>query len=139
MRPFWHDLKQIPYDYTVAMKNRLKRLELTERVPEELWMEVHNTVQEVVTKTIPKKQKCIKAKWLSEEALQIGVITHLEPDILECDVKWALGSITTNKTSGGDGIPVELFQILEDDAVKVLYLTYSKFGKLSSAHRTGKC
>ena len=71
MRPFWHDLKQIPYDYTVAMKNRLKRLELTERVPEELWMEVHNTVQEVVTKTIPKKQKCIKAKWLSEEALQI--------------------------------------------------------------------
>ena len=55
MRPFWHDLKQIPYDYTVAMTNRLKRLELTERVPEELWMEVHNTVQEVVTKTIPKK------------------------------------------------------------------------------------
>ena len=49
-----------------------------------------------------------------------GVITHLEPDILECKVKWALGSITTNKASGGDGIPVELFQILEDDAVKVL-------------------
>ena len=120
MRPFWHDLKQIPYDYTVAMKNRLKRLELTERVPEELWMEVHNTVQEVVTKTIPKKQKCIKAKWLSEEALQIGVITHLEPDILECDVKWALGSITTNKTSGGDRILAELFPILKDDAVKVL-------------------
>ena len=50
-----------------------------------------------------------------------GVITHLEPDILECEVKWALGSITTNKASGGDGIPVELFQILKDDAVKVLY------------------
>ena len=49
------------------------------------------------------------------------VITHLEPDILECKVKWALGSITTNKTSGGDGIPVELFQILKDDAVKVLH------------------
>ena len=49
------------------------------------------------------------------------MITHLEPDILECKVKWALGSITTNKASGGDGIPVELFQILEDDAVKVLY------------------
>ena len=49
-----------------------------------------------------------------------GMITHLEPDILECEVKWALGSITTNKTSGGDGIPVELFQILKDDAVKVL-------------------
>ena len=50
-----------------------------------------------------------------------GVNTHLEPDILECEVKWALGSITTNKASGGDGIPVELFQILKDDAVKVLY------------------
>ena len=50
-----------------------------------------------------------------------GVITHLEPDILECEVKWALGSITTNKASGGDGIPVELFQILNDDAVKVLH------------------
>ena len=50
-----------------------------------------------------------------------GVITHLEPDILESEVKWALGSITTNKTSGGDGIPVELFQILKDDAVKVLH------------------
>ena len=51
-----------------------------------------------------------------------GMITHLEPDILECEVKWALGSITTNKASGGDGIPVELFQILKDDAVKVLQL-----------------
>ena len=50
-----------------------------------------------------------------------GVITHLEPDILECEVKWALGSITTNKASGGDGIPVELFQILKEDAVKVLH------------------
>ena len=50
-----------------------------------------------------------------------GVITHLEPDILECEVKWALGSITTNKVSEGDGIPVELFQILKDDAVKVLH------------------
>ena len=50
-----------------------------------------------------------------------SVITHLEPDILECDVKWALGSITTNKASGGDGIPVELFQILKDDVVKVLH------------------
>ena len=61
--------------------NRFKRLELTERVPEELWTEVCNTVQEVVTKTIPRKQKCNKAKWLSEEALQIGVITHLEPGV----------------------------------------------------------
>ena len=67
-----------------------------------------------------------------------GVITHLEPDILECEVKWALGSITTNKASGGDGIPVELFQILKDDAVKVLHSICLKFGKLSSGHRTGK-
>ena len=66
------------------------------------------------------------------------VITHLEPDILECEVKWALGSITTNKASGGDGIPVELFQILKDDAVKVLHSEANKFGKLSSGHRTGK-
>ena len=50
-----------------------------------------------------------------------GLITHLKPDILECEVKWALGSTTTNKASGGDGIPVELFQILKDDAVKVLH------------------
>ena len=68
-----------------------------------------------------------------------GVISHLEPDILECEVvKWALGSITTNKASGGDGIPVELFQILKDDAMKVLHLVCQKFGKLSSGHRTGK-
>ena len=67
-----------------------------------------------------------------------GVITHLEPDILECEVKWALGSITKNRTSGGDGIPVELFQILKDDAVKVNCTQYaSTFGKLSSGHRTG--
>ena len=58
-----------------------------------------------------------------------GVITHLEPDILECDVKWALGSITTNKASGGDGIPVELFQILKDDAVKVLHSTCQQIWK----------
>ena len=67
-----------------------------------------------------------------------GVITHLEPDILECEVKWALESITANKASAGDGIPIELFQILEDDAVKVLHSIGSKFGKLSSGHRTGK-
>ena len=200
-------------------------------MPEELWTEVRDIVQEAVIKNIPKKKKCKKAKWLSEEALQIaekgreekskgekerythlntefqriarrdkkaflsdecketeennrmgktrdlfkktgdtnfaatfhakmgtindrngmdltetedikkrwqeytelykkdlhdpdnhdGAITHLEPDILECEVKWALGSITTNKASKSDGIPVELFQILVDDAVKVLY------------------
>ena len=67
-----------------------------------------------------------------------GVITHLEPDILECEVKWVLESITTNKASGGDGIPVELFQILEDDVVKVLYSICQQIWKLSSGHRTGK-
>ena len=60
-------------------------------------------------------------KYLNDPDNHDGVITHLEPDILECKVKWALGSITTNKASGGDGIPVELFQILKDDAVTVLY------------------
>ena len=199
-------------------------------MPEDLWMEACDIVQEAVIKTIPKKKKCKKAKWLSEEALQIvvkrreakdigekerdthlnaefqriarrdkkaflsdqrkeieesnrmgktrdlfkkirdskgkfhtkmgtikdrngmdlteaedikkrwqeyteelykkdlhdtdnhkGMITHLDPDILECEVKWALGNITMNKASGGDGIPVELFQILKDDAVKVLH------------------
>ena len=200
-------------------------------MPEEVWTEeVHDIVQGAVNKTIPKKKRCKKAKWLSEEALQIvvkrrdtkgkgekerythlnaafqritrrdkkavlsdqckeieennrmgktrdlfkkirdtkrtfrakmgtikdrngmdlteaedikkrwqeyteqlykndlhdsdyhnGVITHVEPDILECEVKWALGSITMNKASGGDGIPVELFQILKDDTVEVLH------------------
>ena len=200
----------------------MKELDLIDRVPEELWMEVYNTIQKAVSKTIPKKKKCKKTKWLSKEALQIaekgreskdkgekerythlnaefqriarrdkkaflsnqcketeennrmgktrdlfkkirdtkgtfpakmgsikdrngmdlteaedikkrwqeyteelykkdlrdpdnhdGVITHLEPDILECEVKWTLGSITMNKASGGDGIPIELFQILK--------------------------
>ena len=230
-RPFRYDLNQIPYYYRVEVRNRFKGLDLIDRVPDELWTEVHYTVQETGIKTIPKKQKCKKAKWLSEEALQIsvkrreakskgekeryshlnaefqriarrgekaflsdqceeieeynrmgkirdlfkkirdtkrtfhakmgsikdrngmdlteaedfkkrlqkyteelykkkdlhnpdnhdGVITHLEPDILECEVKWALESITTNKASGGDGIPVKLLQILKDDAAKVLH------------------
>ena len=65
------------------------------------------------------------------------VFSHLQPDILECEVKWALGSITMNKACVGDGIPVELFQILKDDAGKVLHYS-SKFGKLSSGHRIVK-
>ena len=214
----------------MEVKNRFKGLYLIDRVPDELWMEVCDIVQETGIKTIPKKKKCKKANWLSEEALQIavkrrevkskgenerykhlnaefqriarrnkkaflsdqckeieennrmgkttdlfkkirdtkgtfhakmgsikdrncrdlteaedikkrwqkyteelykkdlpspdnhnGVITDLEPDILECEVKWALESITTNKASGGDGIPVELLQILEDDAGKLLH------------------
>ena len=66
------------------------------------------------------------------------VITHLEPDILECEVKWAIESITMNKASGGDRIPVELFKILKDDAVKVLHSICQQIWKLSSGHRTGK-
>ncbi|XP_060264998.1 uncharacterized protein LOC105608991 [Ovis aries] len=229
-RPFRYDLNQIPYDYIVEVRNRFKGLDLIDRIPDELWTEVCDIVQETGIKTIPMEKKCRKAKWLSEEALQTAVkrreakskgvkerykhlkaefqriarrdkkaffsdqckeieeknrmgktrdlfkkmrdtkrtfhakmgsikdrngmdlteaedikkrwqeyteelykkdlhdpdnhdcmITHLEPNILECEVKWALGSITTNKASGGDGIPVELFQILKDDAVKVLH------------------
>ena len=214
-RPFRYDLNQIPYDYTVEVTNRFKGLDLIDRVPEELWTEVPDIVQEAGITTIAKEKKCKKAKWLSEEALQmaenrrkvkgkgekerytrlnaefqrtsrrdkkalsfldrnrmgksrdlfkkirdtkgifhakmgtikdrndmdlteaedikqrwqeytelykkglndpdnhpdnLGVTTHREPDILECEVKWALGSITTKKASGGDGIPVELFK-----------------------------
>ena len=72
-RPFRYDLNQIPYDYTVEVRNRFKGLGLIDRVPDELWMEVHDIVQETGIKTIPKKKKCKKAKWLSEEALQIPV------------------------------------------------------------------
>ena len=72
-RPFRSDRIQIPYDYTVEVRNRLKGLDLIDRVPDELWMEVRDTVQEAVIKTIPKKKKCKKAKWLSKEALQIAV------------------------------------------------------------------
>ena len=214
----------------MEVRNRLKGLDLIDRVPDELWTEVHDIVLETGFKTIPKKKKCKKAKWLSGEAFQIavkrrevktkrekerythlnaefpriarrdkkaflsdqckeieenntmgktrdlfmkirgtkgafhanmgsikdktgrdlieaedikkkwqeyteelynkylhdpdnhdGVITHLEPDILKCEVKCAIGNITTNKGSGGDRIPVELFQILKDDAVKMLH------------------
>ena len=72
-RPFRCDLNQIPYDYTVEVRNRHKGLALLDRVPNELWMEVHDTGQEAEIKTIPKKKKCKKAKWLSEKALQIAV------------------------------------------------------------------
>ena len=77
-------------------------------------------------------------KGVNDPDNQDGVVTHFELDILECEVKWTLGSITTNKASGGDRIPAELFQILKDDAVKVLHSICQQFGKLSSANRTGK-
>ena len=72
-RPFRHDLNQVPYDQTVEMRNRFKGLDLIDRVPEELWVEVHDIVQEAIIKTIFKKKKCKKAKWLSEDALPIAV------------------------------------------------------------------
>ena len=75
-------------------------------------------------RTVPKKKKI-----LNDLDIHDGVITHLEPDILECEVKWALGSITTNKARGSDGIPVELFQILKDDAVNVLHSIWQQICK----------
>ena len=97
--------------------------------------------------TFTNRREDIKKRW--QEYIELykkeckdpdnhdGVITHLEPDILECKVKWASGSIITNKPSGGDRIPAELFQILKDDAVKVLH-SCQQIWKLRSGHRTGK-
>ena len=72
-RPFRYDLNQIPYDYTGEVRNRLMGLDLIDRMPDELWMEVHDIVQETGIKTIPMENKCKKEKWLSEEGLQIAV------------------------------------------------------------------
>ena len=72
-RSFRYDLNQIPYEYTVEVRNRFKGLDMIDRVPDELWLKVCDIVQEAVIKTIPKKKKCTKAKWLSEEALQTAM------------------------------------------------------------------
>ena len=72
-RPFRYDLNEIPYDYTVEVRNRFKGLDLIDRVPDEQWMEVHDIVRETGIKTIPMEKKCKKARWLSGEALQIAV------------------------------------------------------------------
>ena len=93
---------------------------------------------EEIKKRLQKYTEELYTKDLHDPNNHDGVITHLEPDSLQCEVKWALGKITTNKAGRGDGIPVELFQILEDDAVKLCTQHASKFGKLSSGHRTGK-
>ena len=77
-RPFRYDLNQISYDYTVEVRNKFKVLDLIERVPDELWLEVHEIVQKTGIKTIPKKKKCKKSKWLSEEALQTAVIREVK-------------------------------------------------------------
>ena len=92
-RPFRYDLNKITYDYTVEVRNRFKGLDLTDRVPEELWTEIRDIVQEAVIKTIPKKKKCKKAEWFSEETLQAAMkrreakgkrekerYTHLNPE-----------------------------------------------------------
>ena len=86
-RSFRYDLNQIPYDYTVEVRNTFKGLDLTDRVPDELWMEVRDIVQETGIKTIPKKKKCKMAKWLSEKALQIAVKRR------EVKSKWGKGKI----------------------------------------------
>ena len=96
------------------------------------------TEAEDIKKRLQEYMEELYKKDLHDPDNHDDVITNLEPDILECEVKWALESITMNKASGGDGIPVELFQILKDDAVKVLPQYVSKFGKLSSGHRAGK-
>ena len=93
-------IKQIPYDCIAEVIKSFKGLDLIDRV-----VRIHR-------RTLQKD--------LNDPDSHDGVITHLQPDILECEVKWALGSVTMNKASGGDGIPVELFQILKDDVVKVL-------------------
>ena len=72
-RPFRYDLNQVPYDYTVEVRDRFKGLDLIDRVPDELWMEVRDIIQKTGIKIIPKKKKCKEAKWLSKEALQIAV------------------------------------------------------------------
>ena len=84
-RPFRYDLNQIPYDYTVEVRNRFKGLDLIDRVPDEQWTEVCDIVQETGSKTIPKKKKCKKAKWLSEEALQ----TALKRREVTSQTQWA--------------------------------------------------
>ena len=105
-RPFRYDLNRIPYDYTVEVILEPKNIK-------------SNTASKPTRPFRTNTQK--KKKDLHDLDNHDGVITHLEPDVLECEVKWALESITMNKASGGDGIPVELFQILKDDAVKVLH------------------
>ena len=93
---------------------------------------------EEIKKRWQEYTKELYKKSLNDPDNHDGVVTHLEPVIMEYEVKWALGSITTNKASGGDGIPAELFPILKDDAVKCCTQYASKFGKLSSDHRTRK-
>ena len=98
-----------------------------------------STLRHVIIKMAKVKDKNTQYKKdLHDPGNYDGVIIHLEPDILECEVKWALGSITENKARGGDGIPVQLFQILKDYAVKVLHSICQQIWKTQNGHRTGK-
>ena len=109
------DTKGIFYAKMGSIKN-INRMDLTEAEDiKKRWQEYTEELQETE---------------LHEQDNHDGVITHLEPDILECEVKWALESITTNKASGGDGIPVELLQTLEDDAVKLLHSICQQIWKM---------
>ena len=96
------------------------------------------TETEAIKKRWQEYREELYKKDLHDSNNHDGVITHLEPDILECEAMWALESIITNKPSGGDGIPVELFQTLRDDAVKVLHSICQQIWKTQQCHRTGK-
>ena len=96
------------------------------------------TQAEAIKKRWQEHTEELYKKDLHDQDNHNGVIPHLEPDILECEVKWALGSINTNKASGVDEIPFELFQILKGDTLKVLHSICQQIWKLSSGHRTGK-
>ena len=138
------EFQRIPRrDKKAFLSNQCKEIEEKNRMGKtrDLFMKIRNTKGTFHAKTCLIKDRNgmdlteaedIKKRWqeyteelykkeLHDPGNHDGVITHLEPDILECEVKWALGSITTNKASGGDGIPVELFQILKQDALKVLH------------------
>ena len=96
------------------------------------------TEEKILRRGGKNTQKNCTKKYLNNPDNHDGVITHLEPDILECEVRWALESITTNKASGGDRIPVELFQILKDDAVKVMHSICQQIWKTQQWSQAGK-
>ena len=101
------------------------------------WQEYTELYKKVLKKLKKKKHRKLSFL-LNDPDNHDGVVTHPQPDIVECEVKWALGSITMNKARRGDGIPAELFQILKDDSVKSYTQYVSESGKFSSGHRTGK-
>ena len=123
-------------------RDLFKKVRYTKGTFHEKWAPYRNGMDLTEAEDIKKKWQQYTAelynKDLHDPYNHDAVITHLEPDILKCEVKWALGSIPTNKASGEDGIAIELFQTLKDDAVKVLHSICQQSGKLRSGHRTGK-